>query len=417
MFCKLTSLAFVCSAIVLIAASCQGNQKQNVSMVQGIPTFDFQAEYPVKELAFQDVADVEYIPLETTDSSLISSVRYMFVSDNEIITHNYQTGSVIIFDSTGKYKSSFSRKGESEKEYVYALGMTVDFDAKEIYIFDYRGLAPSKVKVYSFTGNYLRSLPTVADSLCLEIMDYDKDSLFAEDVAHTDLAEHLIDAFKPSQEPYYLISKQTGEMRPLKLHVNDRLRNQINETLLLERDYSETLSINIPIYPVSKCGKEIFVADFGLDTIYSLQAGQWTPVAAKVNRRTSHGSVIMTEVCMQSEKYLLLYTFDKRLLTKNPPTGPDPVFYLYDKANGKIEIVELFNRDGISYKEMLSLNAAAFPSSSYSILPANTMRFCYSSSYLLEKLEKGELKGKLKEVAEKLDVEDNPVLVLVKFKE
>ncbi len=416
MFCKLTSLAFVCSAIVLIAASCQGNQKQNVNMVQGIPTFDFQAEYPVKELAFQDVADVEYIPLETTDSSLISSVQYMFVSDNEIITHNYQTGSVIIFDRTGKYKSSFSHKGESEKEYVYALGMTVDFDAKEIYIFDYRGLAPSKVKVYSFTGDYLRSLPTVADSLRFEIMDYDKDNLFAEDVAHTDLAEHLIDAFKPSQEPYYLISKQTGEIQPLKLHVDDRLRNQINETLLLERDYSETLSITIPIYPVSKCGKEIFVADFGLDTIYSLQAGQWTPVAAKVNRQTSHGSVIMTEVCMQSEKYLLLNTFDKRLLRKNPPNCPDPVFYLYDKASGKIEIVEFLNRDGISYKEMLSLRGG-LPRSSYSILPANTMRFRYSSSYLLEKLEKGELKGKLKEVAEKLDVEDNPVLVLVKFKE
>ncbi len=413
MFCKLTSLAFVCSAIVLIAASCQGNQKQNVNMVQGIPTFDFQAEYPVKELAFQDVADVGYIPLETTDSSLISSVQYMFVSDNEIITHNYQTGSVIIFDRTGKYKSSFSHQGESEEEYVYALGMTVDFDAKEIYIFDYRGLAPSKVKVYSFTGDYLRSLPT-PDRLRFEIVDYDTNNLFAEDIAYTDL--DLPQSSKPSQEPYYLISKQTGEIQPLKLHVNDRLRNQINETTMLEPDYSQTVSINIPIYPVSKSGKEIFVADFGLDTIYSLQAGQWTPVAAKVNRQTSHGSVIMTEVCMQSEKYLLLYTFDKRLLTKNPPSTPDPVFYLYDKASGKIEIVELFNRDGISYKETLSLNAG-LPCSSHSILPANTMRFCYSSSYLLEKLEKGELKGKLKEVAEKLDVEDNPVLVLVKFKE
>lgn len=416
MFCKLTSLAFVCSAIVLIAASCQGNQKQNVNMVQGIPTFDFQAEYPVKELAFQDVADVEYIPLETTDSSLISGVLYLFVSDNEIITHNYQTESVIIFDRTGKYKSSFSRKGGSEKEYAYLSDMTVDFDAKEIYIFDYRGLSFNKVKVYSFEGDYLRSLPT-ADSLRLEIMDYDTNNLFAEDKAFTDFDMDFPHVFKPSQEPYYLISKQTGEMRPLHLHVNDRLRNQINETTMLEPDYSQTVSINIPIYPVSKSGKDIFVADFGLDTIYSLQAGQWTPVAAKVNRQTSHGSVIMTEVCMQSEKYLLLKTFDKRLLTKNPPTGPDPVFYLYDKASGKIEIVEFFNCDGISYKDLLSLNAAVLPRSSYSILPANTMRFCYSSSYLLEKLEKGELKGKLKEVAEKLDVEDNPVLVLVKFKE
>ena len=45
------------------------------------------------------------------------------------------------------------------------------------------------------------------------------------------------------------------------------------------------------------------------------------------------------------------------------------------------------------------------------------MRMAYKPDFLLEKYEKGELKGRLKEIASQLDIEDNPVLVLVRFKE
>ena len=40
----------------------------------------------------------------------------------------------------------------------------------------------------------------------------------------------------------------------------------------------------------------------------------------------------------------------------------------------------------------------------------------YEADDLVEALEKGELKGKLKEVAAKLKEEDNPVIMLVKYK-
>jgi hypothetical protein len=38
------------------------------------------------------------------------------------------------------------------------------------------------------------------------------------------------------------------------------------------------------------------------------------------------------------------------------------------------------------------------------------------SYQLVEAYEKGELKGRLKEIAAELDVEDNPVIMLVKYK-
>ena len=52
----------------------------------------------------------------------------------------------------------------------------------------------------------------------------------------------------------------------------------------------------------------------------------------------------------------------------------------------------------------------------YHITPENTILQYYPADVLKELLELGKLQGKLKEIASKLDEEDNPVLVLAKFK-
>ena len=191
------------------------------------------------------------------------------------------------------------------------------------------------------------------------------------------------------------------------VHVESRLRNQSMHTTVLDEYHTQTVCFTLPMYPVSKNEGEIFVADFGLDTIYAVKDKQWAPIAVKVNRLTPQNSVIMTEVCMRTDNYMLLATNDKGLMTKVPR------YLLYDRASGKTETIAWFNRDGVSKEETLN---GLLPTSSRSVLPANTMRFAYSANFLVEKYGKGELSGRLKEIASQLDVEDNMVVVLVKFK-
>ena len=49
----------------------------------------------------QDIADIEYIPLETNDSTLIDRRKPDVVSEQYIVYHN-QNGQVLVFNRQGK---------------------------------------------------------------------------------------------------------------------------------------------------------------------------------------------------------------------------------------------------------------------------------------------------------------------------
>lgn len=405
-------------AIVLLAVSCKGKsgQEKQSDNIPPFPTFDLQQEYAKKEMSYQDIAEVEYIPLETNDSSLISSTRYMFVSEKMIVALESKEGNIIFFDRKGKYLHSFSHKGESGEEYLDASRMTVDFAAEEVYIYDYRGVATSYIQVYGFDGTYKRTFkyPTVK---LLKITDYDKDHLFAEDETFMFARQDGKNVKEPTHTPYGLISKQTGEIKTFPLYVEERINGTFVETTLDTETEWRGITINFPLSPVSVAGSRIVISDFGLDTIYTCHDGRLQPIAAKSNRVTEMKSTIMTEVCALTDRYLLLCTQDKRLLTKTPSISvPDPIYLLYDRTTGETCNILFQNADGITYTESVN-EMSLWPHSSHAILPPNTMRMAYKPDFLLEKYEKGELKGRLKEIASQLDIEDNPVLVLVRFKE
>ncbi len=53
-----------------------------------LPVFDISKNYPEKEIRLQDIADVEYVPLETTDDLLLSGEASLsYVSDKYILVY------------------------------------------------------------------------------------------------------------------------------------------------------------------------------------------------------------------------------------------------------------------------------------------------------------------------------------------
>ena len=53
---------------MLLLAGSQGMQSQSGSL----PVVDVSKKYPVEKMSLQDIATVEYVPLETTDDILLS---------------------------------------------------------------------------------------------------------------------------------------------------------------------------------------------------------------------------------------------------------------------------------------------------------------------------------------------------------
>lgn len=386
--------------------------KDKPVVTTALPVFDLEKEYAERPLLFQDIADVEYVPLETTDESVVSGVAFVSMDEKNIVIYDSRTSSFVVFDRQGKFQKAFCHKGESGEEYRNTNGMAVDFKAREIYTFDYGAFAPSRIQVYDFEGRYVRTLD-IPEWTLLKIRNYDEEYLFAEDVTYVDTESRD----KARKQPYYLVSKQTGEMKQLPLYVKEREGSGLLWKVTDDGNNTKfSTSIYFPNYPISSSGERIFIADFGLDTIYTYYKDRLEPIAVKQNRLTKHGSTVMTEVCAQTDRYLLLCTGDKRLQDGNPPSIPDPQYLLYDYQSGGINRVILENADGITYKDMFE-NLSGMPHCALGDFPAGYALTSFRPSFLLEKYEKGELKGSLKEIASKLDVEDNPVLAIIKFKE
>ncbi len=127
-----------------------------------IPVLDVTASYPAQNIVLQDIADVEYIPLETREGFLIDNMRPNYMNDKIIISTN-RTGDIMIFDRlTGKGIRSFNRTGRGPGEYPFPhIGsIAVDSEAGEIFVtlnVSQSGVA-YQIYVYDMEGKPLRTI-------------------------------------------------------------------------------------------------------------------------------------------------------------------------------------------------------------------------------------------------------------------
>ncbi|MDD4637516.1 MAG: 6-bladed beta-propeller [Bacteroidales bacterium] len=71
-----------------------------------------------KKYDFYDVIkDIEFVPLEMTDESIVGSVSNIQFYKNFILFYDNQTRSIFIFDDKGKYIRKISRVGKGPGEY------------------------------------------------------------------------------------------------------------------------------------------------------------------------------------------------------------------------------------------------------------------------------------------------------------
>lgn len=114
---------------------------------------DVEKDFPQKEIYLQDIADIEYIPIATSDSALVNSTPST-VSNEGIVTRGGKVGEILIFDAKGQHlQGRICRRGQGPEEYNAIIFKIIDWKRKEVFIADYTSL-----KVYDFSGNYLRTL-------------------------------------------------------------------------------------------------------------------------------------------------------------------------------------------------------------------------------------------------------------------
>lgn len=374
-------------------------QTQKAKKKQGLVTLDITKDYPEKKIVLQDLADVKYIPLETKKNALLTNSTAMlgYVSDSLIVAFTLEK-EIVLFNGDGSVRSSFSHAGQGSKEYQNIIGMAVDPKAQEIFIVDY--LLKYRMQVYSFTGQYKRTLPIPFKMILGSILDFSADYLLAcdRDVDQKGISNRA--------KPYMLLSKKTGEIvKELDIHFTKRMSNRLSKPF----GKNQTISAALAYDPIVRCEDSYVIGDLSTDTIYTYTLqGILSPMLIRTPPVLSMETpkVICPDFKTGSYFFFDLVDFDFDFEARS---GFSSKYMVYDYAAGKSYVCKLVNRDC----EELSCGLGG---GSHTNTVWDTTCYLIPSSDLVEQLEAGKVHGPLKEIATGRTDDDNPVLAIVRFK-
>ncbi len=382
-------------------------EKPPVAVLGTIPQMaeiDLQKEYPKKKLLLDEMADIEYVPLETSDSVLLGRSLDKAFSGDMVVLADKDEGTVFFFNRQGKFLRSFNHKGQGDKEYTNLIAMCVDFEREEVFIYDY--YLRYRMLVYSFDGEFKRELKLNGLKRWTGyIYPYDEKHLVGYDTYDENYKDPSGESF--NRYPYFLIDKQSGEITSLPLKVDKRITNRIKWE---DGDGNYRIS-GVSILNWMKADKGIYVSDFALDTIYHCTGDKITPKAVRKNNPDK--SRCLSSLCFESNRYTFFDVFkvhvdevEKRLkIDVNKKM-------LFDKRDGNMYDVDIVMKDFAEGKfapDISSVGSCSIPEGYYFNL--------FDSERLHSLLEKGILKGEIKEIAENMEEDANPVMVIAKFKE
>lgn len=363
----------------------------------GLPVLDLQKKYHKNVVYLQDIADIEYIVLETHDDALVTS-QNTTVTDSFIVTINAKTNDVVFFRRDGSFSHIFNRKGGSSMEYSSFGDVYINPQKNEVYVND---AVRAWVQVYSYNGDYKRTLKLRGDGYTWGRTYFnDSESLLAEDRKNVD---NEIKRYT-NPKPFYKISIIDGTKSQLPLTIENRIGNGFNA---YDKDTGQFFSTGVDLCPISNINGELIISDFALDTIYKYQNDKLIPIARKENWMKDNEVPYIVALDAMTDDFFLWCAIEKDIKKVGWPIKT----FLQNRHTGECAWVELVDKNIIDcnfFFRRISTNAH--------ILPENTILQYYAAYKLKGLYEQGLLRGELKDIASKLQEEDNPVLMLAKFK-
>ena len=378
-----------------------GDGKQKDS--DGLIRVDVSKSYPKKELILQDLFDIEYVPLETTDEMLTEG-HIQYISDNYMIFKNLgrMAGEIFIFDRQGKAVRKINRLGQSGEEYLNILGIDYDEQADELFVNSHYS---DKVFVYDSEGNYKRSFDYLDGTLYDPIKILDEERL----IAYDDYFEY--DKVPEKRDCYLILSREDGRLLE-KIHIPYEEKKSL---IILRRDLNGKLTgnwgIRNTLMPPYQDGW--LLIEPSADTIYTYSASRGlmplivrTPPVNEMDPEVFLFPTIFTDryVFMQAVERSFNFGIDKDVPRTN---------LIYDKTEQTAYEGEVINRDfegtpvnlWFAHRVIMEFNGGEIAFATRLEAPD-----------LVEALNDGKLRGPLKEIASGLDEEDNPVILIAKYK-
>ena len=382
-----TILAFI---LAIMIAGCEENKQTTDDLITVDVT---KTPSSKKDLILQDFMDVEYIPLETKDDFLNQGVVQAVGKDVILVKNWNDDGDIFVYDRTGKALRKINRKGQGGEEYIYIYNIILDEDKEEMYIND---IYAKKIVVYDLYGNFKRNFKHKEGGGSIfytDVFNYDKDNLICYDEYNEEI-------------PFVLISKQDGSIvKDIKIPYKKKimLQQQLQDGDII---YTTSPGPHRTIIPYKG---NWMLSELSSDTVYTLLPDySLRPSLVRTPPIQSMEPGVFLLLRLFSDRYIFMETI-KNVYDWNAKSGFPRTFFMYDKQEKNFFEYRVYNGDYTTQQEiyMNMLRPVNHEIESWQNLDAPR---------LVEAYEKGELKGKLKEIAATLDEEANPVIMLVKHK-
>ncbi len=408
---KLSKIFLLSVAVLLL--SCNSPKGKDLTGGE-LMVIDVAKEYPQKRVNLADIADLEYIKLETNSNSLISGFYNVAYDGNTIIIVDESLKEFLLFDNTGKYINKINRVGRGGEEYQEISRCDVDFEKRLIYV--YEASSESTIKAYDFEGNFKGKYEMPFNLTLTSSFRVIDNEFIVRNASGVTTYGDMPGGIKINgsdgevafdSQPYRLVSIDDPKIvAPLDIIVD---RNEPNTVALVNGLYV-TIDI-LKTKDMFKTGDEVVISDFAKDTVYSYSKKGLKPIAIRNNSSTKEGLTILSSVTALSDNYMFLITSDKGLnATEDNLLDENKKTFMFDRESGEISKVNIYI-SGESKEEIYHYDWWQG-----AMLPKNMVVTPISALKLLTAAEEGALNAELNEIAKNIGEEDNPVLVFARFK-
>ena len=388
-----TSRFFIICLIINIGC---GGCKQTDTQSSDNIIVDVTASYPEKKLVLQDFMDVEYIVLEANDEfvnqGVVVSVGKKFIM---VMNSTITDGDIFIYDRNGKALRKINRRGQGSEEYLYISRFILDEDNSEIFVLD----AMKKILVYDLYGNFRRNLDYKESVNYENIFNYDKDYLICDNqVSLTDGERNA--------ESFFIISKKDGRIvKEIKIPFKQEKTPMMMHKI--DGDMSVMYTFRYLLNPIIPHNGDFIITPLSSDTIYRcLPDHNIEPFIIRTPSIQSMNPEVFLLPNILTDRYYFMESVKKEYSPDAPNGFPDKSL-MYDRHEKAIYEYTINNDDYIGRIENFSTK----------ILNDEIAFRCKIEAFeLIEANKQAKLKGKLKEIADGLDEDANPVIMLVKYK-
>ena len=381
--------------LLLVMAGCGGGSKQSTD---DFIIVDVTKSYPKKELILQDFMDVEYIPLETNDEFVTQSI-VLYIGKEYILVRNASSndGDIFIFDRNGKGVRKINRRGNGPEEYLWNYEVFLDENNNEIFVCDN---SLSKILVYDLYGKFKREIRLKEGARYSDLYNYDGEHFIWWNSAS------VWDTEAESMPSFFITSKQDGSIfKEIEIPFEQR-----KSTVLISHNAETNMTYSWgPSYSsILPFQNQWIFVESSSDTIYRyLSDHSMLPFFVRTPSIQSMNPEVFLFPGILTDQYYFMQ-ISKKEYDFATRRGAPSVGIMYDRHEKNIFEYTVYNDD---YSNERSVGM--------SLKPINDEIAFYQrieAYQLVESYKKGELKGRLKEIAAGLDEVDNAIVMLVKYK-